>query len=70
MGADAEKIRMLPPATKAHLLAAAHSPDYNPPISKLKCIVTLSDDECQAVANLPMQVTAIGENQDIVRVEG
>jgi CRP-like cAMP-binding protein len=58
---------MLPPATKACILAANPHRDYNPLIRKLDSIFTLSDDERQALESLPMQVTAIGENQDIVR---
>ena len=36
-------------------------------IRKLESIFTLSDDERQALENLPMQVVAIKADQDIVR---
>ncbi|KFG70638.1 Crp/Fnr family transcriptional regulator [Microvirga sp. BSC39] len=42
-------------------------PDYNPLIRKLESIFTLTADERQALENLPMQITVIEENQDIVR---
>jgi CRP-like cAMP-binding protein len=42
-------------------------PDDNPLIRKLESIFTLTDDERQALQNLPMQVTDIKDNQDIVR---
>jgi CRP-like cAMP-binding protein len=48
-------------------LATTPTPDYNPLIRKLNSIFTLSADERRALKNLPMQVTAVGENQDIVR---
>jgi CRP-like cAMP-binding protein len=37
-------------------------------IRKLESIFTLSDDERQALETLPMQIVALKENQDIVRV--
>ena len=37
-------------------------------IRKLESLFTLTDDERQAVEALPMQIVAIKENQDIVRV--
>jgi CRP-like cAMP-binding protein len=40
---------------------------YNPLIRKLDSIFTLTDDERQVLENLPMQVVAIKENQDLVR---
>src|SRR5829696_9015510 len=49
------------------LLAVTSAPDYNPLIRKIESIFTLSDDERQALEGLPMQVTAVSENQDIVR---
>jgi CRP-like cAMP-binding protein len=42
-------------------------PDFNPMIRRLESIFTLSDDERQVLANLPMQVQVIKENQDLVR---
>jgi hypothetical protein len=48
-------------------LATTPTPDYNPLIRKLDSIFILSNDERQTLENLPMQVTAVGENQDIVR---
>src|SRR5215207_4743205 len=58
----------LPNATKGRaILAATSAPDYNPLIRKIESIFTLSDDERQTFEGLPMQVTAVGENQDIVR---
>lgn len=47
-----------------------HSPfrhEYNPLIRKLESIFTLTDDERQALQNLPMQVAMLKDNQDIVR---
>jgi CRP-like cAMP-binding protein len=48
-------------------VAYTSHPDNNPLIRKLDSIFTLTDDERQALANLPMQVVVIKENQDIVR---
>jgi len=42
-------------------------PKYNPMIRKLESVFTLSDDERQALENLPMQMVAIKADQDIVR---
>ncbi len=42
-------------------------PDYNPLIRKLDSIFTLTDDERQALESLPMQLSVIREDQDIVR---
>ena len=42
-------------------------PDNNLLIRKLESIFTLSDDERQALENLPMQVMVIKADQDIVR---
>ncbi len=47
-----------------------HSPfrhEYNSLIRKLESIFTLTDDERQALQNLPMQVAMLKDNQDIVR---
>ncbi|WP_315975057.1 hypothetical protein [Microvirga yunnanensis] len=47
-----------------------HSPShpaYNPLIRKLESIFDLTDDERQALQDLPMQVSALKEDQDIVR---
>jgi CRP-like cAMP-binding protein len=46
---------------------ASFQSDHNPLIRKLESIFTLSDEERQALADLPMQVLALKENQDIVR---
>jgi CRP-like cAMP-binding protein len=46
--------------------ASFHSQD-NPLIRKIESIFTLSDDERQALENLPMQVAVIKNDQDIVR---
>jgi CRP-like cAMP-binding protein len=43
------------------------NPKHNPLIRKLDSIFTLTDDERQALENLPMQVVVIKEGQDIVR---
>ncbi|MDP8918632.1 MAG: Crp/Fnr family transcriptional regulator, partial [Pseudomonadota bacterium] len=40
---------------------------YNPLVRKLESIFTLTDDERQALEHLPMQITAIRADQDIVR---
>jgi CRP-like cAMP-binding protein len=42
-------------------------PKYNPMIRKLESVFTLTDDERQALENLPMQTAAIKADQDIVR---
>jgi CRP-like cAMP-binding protein len=42
-------------------------PDYNPMIRKLESVFTLTDDERQALENLPMQVSVIKNDQDLVR---
>jgi CRP-like cAMP-binding protein len=42
-------------------------PDYNPMIRRLESIFTLTDDERQVLANLPMQVQVIKADQDLVR---
>jgi CRP-like cAMP-binding protein len=41
--------------------------DYNPMIRKIESIFTLTDDERQALGQLPMQVVAIKADQDVVR---
>jgi CRP-like cAMP-binding protein len=46
---------------------ASFHPDHNPMIRKLESIFSLTDGERQALENLPMQVTIIKENQDLVR---
>jgi CRP-like cAMP-binding protein len=46
-------------------LATNHK--YNPLVRKLESIFTLTDDERQALEHLPMQITAIRADQDIVR---
>jgi CRP-like cAMP-binding protein len=42
-------------------------PAYNPLIRKLESIFDLTDEERQALQDLPMQVAALREDQDIVR---
>jgi CRP-like cAMP-binding protein len=42
-------------------------PEFNLLIRRLESIFTLTDDERQALENLPMQVVVIKEGQDIVR---
>ncbi|WP_246529743.1 Crp/Fnr family transcriptional regulator [Microvirga zambiensis] len=42
-------------------------PDHHPLIRKLESIFRLTDEERQALLNLPMQVNVIKEDQDIVR---
>jgi CRP-like cAMP-binding protein len=46
---------------------ASLHPDYNPMIRKLESVFTLTDDERQALANLPMQLAVIKDHQDLVR---
>ena len=46
---------------------ASSHPDYNPLIHKLESVFTLTDDERQVLETLPMQVTVIKDDQDIVR---
>jgi CRP-like cAMP-binding protein len=41
--------------------------DYNPMIRKIESIFTLTDDERQALQQLPMQVVSIKADQDVVR---
>src|SRR5829696_8787432 len=41
--------------------------DHNPLIRKLESVFTLTDDERQALLDLPMQLAVIKDNQDIVR---
>ena len=48
-------------------MAKTPLPEENPLILKLDSICTLTDDERQALQNLPMQVAVIKEAQDIVR---
>src|SRR5215207_3264245 len=42
-------------------------PDHNPLIRKLESVFILTDDERQALLDLPMQVAVLKDNQDIVR---
>jgi CRP-like cAMP-binding protein len=46
----------------------AKHPKYNPMIRRIESIFTLTDDERQALENLPMQMAAIKTYQDIVRM--
>lgn len=48
-------------------LATSIRPDYNPMIRKIESIITLTDDERQALQKLPMQVMVLKADQDIVR---
>jgi hypothetical protein len=48
-------------------MSSPFHPGYNPLIRKLESVFILTDDECQALATLPMQVAAIKDRQDIVR---
>ncbi|WP_244610562.1 Crp/Fnr family transcriptional regulator [Microvirga pakistanensis] len=48
-------------------MAATPNPQDNPLIRKLESIFTLTDDERQALSNLPMQVMILKGDQDIVR---
>jgi CRP-like cAMP-binding protein len=48
-------------------LASTFHHHDNPLIRKLESIFTLNDNERQALENLPMQITVIREDQDIVR---
>jgi CRP-like cAMP-binding protein len=42
-------------------------PGYNPLIRKMESVFTLTDEERQALENLPMQVAVLKDHQDIVR---
>jgi len=46
--------------------ASFHSQD-NPLIRKIESVFTLSDDERQALKNLPMQLAVLKDHQDLVR---
>jgi CRP-like cAMP-binding protein len=48
-------------------LARTSQPEETPLIRKLESIFILTDDERQALRNLPMQVVVIKEGQDVVR---
>lgn len=48
-------------------MIASFHPDDNPLIRKLESVFSLSDDERRALENLPMQVTLLKADQDIVR---
>src|SRR5215204_539265 len=48
-------------------MAAPFPSDTNPIIRKLESIVRLSEDERNALLSLPMQVTKLRADQDIVR---
>jgi CRP-like cAMP-binding protein len=48
-------------------MTSTFHPGYNPLIRKLESVFTLADDERQVLENLPMQVAAIKDHQDIVR---
>ncbi len=60
---------MLPPAKRGSaILNTTHQFPTAILIRKLESILTLTDDERQTLETLPMQIVAIKENQDIVRV--
>jgi CRP-like cAMP-binding protein len=46
---------------------ASFHPQDNPMIRRIESVFTLTDDERQALKNLPMQLAVIRENQDLVR---
>ena len=48
------------------MILATH-PKYNLMIRKLESVFTLTDDERQALLDLPMQVAVLKDHQDIVR---
>src|SRR3954451_4745567 len=48
-------------------MSSPFHPDYNPLIRKLESVFALTDDERQALENLPMQVAVLKDHQDIVR---
>ena len=48
-------------------MSSPFHPDYNPMIRKLESVFTLTEDERQALENLPMQVAVLKDHQDIVR---
>jgi hypothetical protein len=69
IGADGREILVLPPVNQGSaLMDATHQFTTAILIRKLESIFTLSDDERQALETLPMQIVALRENQDIVRV--
>ncbi|PVE24118.1 Crp/Fnr family transcriptional regulator [Microvirga sp. KLBC 81] len=49
------------------MVPAASPSDHHPLVRKLESIFTLTDDERQALLDLPMQATVIKEDQDVVR---
>jgi len=49
------------------IVHTTRKPAADPLIRKLESIFTLSEDERQALENLPMQIAALRENQTIVR---
>ena len=61
---------LLPVRQESNVLASTFHPVYNPMIRKLESVFTLTNDERQALENLPMQVTVIKADQDIVREGG
>ena len=59
---------VLPPvADGGTLLSVSSHSAAGPLIRKLESIITLSDEEREALTRLPMQVVEIGADQDIVR---
>lgn len=60
---------MLPPVNEGSLIVnLIFHPEHNPLIRKLESVFALTDDERQALLDLPMQLAAIKADQDIVRV--
>src|SRR5919112_1387587 len=48
-------------------MSSPSQPGYNPLVRKLESVFTLTDDERQALLDLPMQVVVLKNHQDIVR---
>jgi CRP-like cAMP-binding protein len=63
-----ERHDVLPPVHQGSIiLAAPFHPDHNPLIRRLESTFDLTEDERQALLALPMQVTVLKADQDIVR---
>src|SRR4051812_16857983 len=61
-------MHVLPPTRPGSgMMHSPSHPNYNPLIRKMESVYTITDDERQALAALPMQVSVIKEDQDIVR---
>jgi CRP-like cAMP-binding protein len=60
---------VLPPVNEGSLIVnSTFHPEHNPLIRKLESAIALTDDERQALFDLPLQLAAIRADQDIVRV--